>query len=322
VDVIPKKGRKISESVEILKEVDHGGLLVNLQDLSDQCDQLFRERRFVAVIMQCDKFLVINTDEGDQCRALRIKARALVAEDGRWTGPAFCCLREALELTQPGSHERAIVLVAFTAAYGAVGSISYCKQARDQFIQIHRTSPSSTLAVYVPDVEYNLALAYHERDRLDEAEDAYLIALDAANNSSDPYVATLKPHIMHNLIDVFQELGRHREAKSLIDIVADALGDETYGAQIRNRRARYFLHENDLQAALLWCESGLGHRSCDVHTRSALTLTKAHIGKALGQIGEAHDLGIEAMRLAAIAQSSRLSSRIARFMNQLEQGVL
>jgi hypothetical protein len=65
VDVTPKKGRKISGSVEILKEVDHGGLLVNLQDLSDQCDQLFYEVRYVAVVTQCDKFLSISVDKGD-----------------------------------------------------------------------------------------------------------------------------------------------------------------------------------------------------------------------------------------------------------------
>jgi hypothetical protein len=52
--------------------------------------------------------------------------------------------------------------MAQSLAYLAVNrlEISSCKFIANQ---------SSTLAVYVPDVEYNLALACHERDRLDEA---------------------------------------------------------------------------------------------------------------------------------------------------------
>jgi hypothetical protein len=244
-----------------------------------------------------------------------------VATDGKWTGPAISCLNEALKLTEPGSQVRGQIYAAYTAAYSGLGCIGPCVRARNDFVKLFEANPTPLLTKLYPDVEYNLGLAYHEVDRLDEAETAYLVALNAAQKCDDPYVRTLLPELHHNLVDIFQEGDRFDHAKLIMDEWYRDLPEDTHGAQKRNRRAIQDLHEGDLTSAMLWAESGLGHPSCDTKTRAALTLTKARILKAGGQVKDAHDICLEALRLAALAKKPRLSHRVSSFIQGLSRGV-
>jgi tetratricopeptide (TPR) repeat protein len=294
---------------------------VLLEELVKTCDQLFREGRYTAALTACEHALTSSLSPIETCRVLQLKARALAAEDGRWKGPAVLCLKEALALSEEGSEGRAQVCAALSAAYASVGAVANCKAARDAFVRIYTANPSPTLARFRPDVDFNLAVAYHEVERYDAAENAYLYALEATMGSQDPYVLSLKPLIQHNLIDVFQELERFEEADLLMHACYKVLPDAEYGAQIRNRRAVQALHQGDSTSAILWAEGGLGHASCDVLTRAALLLTKARILEFEGNPEDAHDCALEALRLAAIARSSRLSSRVSSFIRHLSKGV-
>jgi hypothetical protein len=292
-----------------------------LTDLSKLCDEFFHDRRFTAANAACDQALAGQLSAQDRCSVLQLKARSLVGQDGRWHSPALACLRDALDLTNPETSERAKVLVAFTAAYAGLAAVDFCQDARDAFIQMYKANPSPLLERLRPHAEYNLALTYHENERLDEAETAYMFALDACQELTDDYAVELKLKIYHNLVDIFQELDRHVEAKSLMDHTFGSLSEDLYGAQIRNRKAIYALHLEDFASAILWAESGLGHRSCDDRTRAALLLTKAKIAQTQGLLEDAHDQALDAMRMAAIARSSSLSYRVAGFMNRLSREV-
>lgn len=292
-----------------------------VEELIKQCEELLRESRFAAAALACDRALEAKASKSARCRLLLLKAEAVVAEDGRWGGPVIACLREALDLAGDDMELKARALVGCTAGYAALGSINHCRRHRDAYVQLMKSSPSAVLTKFYPRVEYNLAYANHEADRLDEAEDAYLLTRRACQQSEDPETKARIPYIDHNLIDVFQEIGRHEEAKSLMDMSYPKLPENTFGAQIRNRRAIYALHAGDLDAAILWVESGLGHESCDTKTRAALTLTKAKVVLAHSQEVAARDYATSAMRLAAAARSSRLCSRVLCFIKELEEGV-
>ncbi|HEY3365989.1 MAG TPA: tetratricopeptide repeat protein [Symbiobacteriaceae bacterium] len=292
-----------------------------LDELVKLCTQLLREGRSADAVTACDNALAETLSRPAKVRVLELKAQALVAADGRWRGPAIGCLQDALDLTKPGSEERGRVLCAFTAAYAGLASHVLCRQYRNAFLELFNSTKDPGLAKYYPAVNYNLALAYHEVDDLEEAEEAYLIVLAQVQRSNDPYVREKLPYIQHNLVDVYQEMDRHHEAWLMMEAAYSTLPDDVFGAQMRDRRAIYALDKGDLQAAVLWVESGLGHPACDPKTRAALMLTKAKIEHAHGQEAAAHDLALEAMQLASQAHSNRLCERISRFMNRMSKGV-
>lgn len=283
--------------------------------------QLIQDGRHHAAVAECDKALDGDLSNHERSAIMRHKAQALVATDGRWTGPAMHCLKLAHDLTTPGSEERGCVLAAFTAAYADLGCLGPCRRAREAFVELYRTNPTPLLKKLCPDVEYNVAIGYHEVERLDESETAYMTALAATNGIDDPYVVSLRPIIYHNLVDIFQENDRWEHAQAIIDGAYRGLPDEEYGAQTRNRRAAQALHDGDPTSALLWVESGLGHKSCDTRTRAALMLTKAKILADMGQIDDAHDCALEASRLAVLARSNRLNHRASSFIQHLSEGV-
>lgn len=299
-----------------------GGLHVHVEELTKVVDQLIDESRFHSAIAECDKLLAGPLANADRVTVLLRKARAHTALDGRWGGPGGTCLGEALTLTPPQSPERARVHAAFTAFYGTQGCAPQCKEHAMAFRVILSKTESPDLLKYEPLIEYNLALAYHERDILRPAEDGYSYARTLCLRFDDPEIRGRVPFIEHNLVDVLHELGEFEDARRMMDSCYDALPEARFGAQMRNQRAIHDLHVGDLAGATLWVESGLGHPACDVKTRTALTLTQAKVALAGGHIVAANDLGIEALRLAAIASSSRLSSRVTRFLNQeLAKGV-
>jgi tetratricopeptide (TPR) repeat protein len=283
--------------------------------------QLIGDGRIKAAISECDKALGLVLSQQERSIILQLKAQAIVAQDGKWKNPALRCLLDALELTEEATEERGRVLAACTAAYAGLHSIHPCRDYRDQFVALYEKNPTPLLAKFYPDVEYNLALTYHELERLDEAENAYLQAIHAAKQTDDPYVVSLRPLIHHNLVDIFQMNDRFEHAQMIMDTWYKHLPDDTYGAQMRNRRAIQALHDGDATGAMLWAESGLGHKSCDIKTRAALTLTQARILEAMGQADDAHDYALEAMRLAALVYSSRLTHRASSFIRQLSKGV-
>lgn len=288
-----------------------------MREVLKLCEQLISEGRHYEAIAKCDRALQGRLTQGQECQILQVKARALVAVDGRWQGEAVQCLRRALQLSKPGTDRRAQILATFTAAYAALGNAVGCKRSRDEFHELYQSSPNSVRSTLRPYVEYNLAVSLHDADRIDEAEDAYLLARAACDQATDPVARDLSFHIDHNLVDIFQELERHREAYSLMVKAHPHLPEATHGAQMRNRRAIYAMSQGDLPAARLWAESGLAHPSCDTKTRAALLLTKARIAAALGQADEAHDIAAEAWRMAAIAQCCRLQSRVLSFLKSV-----
>lgn|GEM_PF-2317782 len=293
-----------------------------LAELVTTCTELFQEGRYTAARAACDRALAGDLSPEERCKVLQLKSRAIMAEDKRWKGPAMGCLVEALELTAPNTVLRGQVLAAFTAGHASIHSLGLCKQARDEFAQVLTATGAPELARLFPDVEFNLALTFHELERLDDAETAYMKALDEASRmKDDPYVAALIPMIQLNLVDIFLRLDREEHAAALLHKCGQSLPDDQFGAHIRNQRAVHALVTGDLVSAVLWVESGLGHRSCDTKTRAALVLTKARIAEAHGQMDEAHDYAQDALRLAAIACSSRLCYRASLFMNQLSRGV-
>lgn len=248
-------------------------------------------------------------------RVLQSKAQALMSEEGKWLGPAIECLREALRLTEPGSDEEGEVLAAFVTAYATLGNVAACRRYRDRLADLLTHCSSPTLRRLYPQVEFWLAQAYHESERLPEAEETYRKALTACYDTGDSVARRLLPQIQEQLIDVLQELARHDEAITLLS--AAALPDAEYGARVRNWRAAYALAREDLNAALLWVESGLGHPSADAHARSALLLTKARIALASGDPAAAHNYAEEALRLAALVQPNHLSDRITSFLSRV-----
>jgi tetratricopeptide (TPR) repeat protein len=291
-----------------------------VQELTTTCDQLFREGRFIAAAAECDKVLARDLSAEERSRALQLKAEALVAEDSRWGTPALAYLKEALSLVESQPDEYGRVLSAFTAVYAAMGSNANCRKYRNQFIELMKANESPELKRLRPRVEYNLAIVCHEVDLLEEALTAYTHARIACQHSDEPAAKDRIAYIDHNLVDVFQELEQFEEAQRLMDLSYPKLPEDIFGAQMRNRRAIHAMYEGDLEAARLWVEAGLGHPSCDLKTRAALTLTKAKLVHMLGQDVVAHDLTSEALRLAAIKLSSRLARRVCKFRNLLEKG--
>jgi len=158
-------------------------------------------------------------------------------------------------------------------------------------------------------------VAYHEVDRLYEADDIYAEAWAACRRcADDPDIKAMLPILLHNRIDILQELGEHGEARYLMLEAYKVLPEDQYGAHIRNQRAIWALHQGDLQAALLWAESGLGHPTCDDRTRAALLLVKAKIALAMGEPPEAQTCAQEAARLAVASRSWFIAARVSRFM--------
>ena len=295
---------------------------VSIAELKKACNNFFAEGRYTAVIAACDQFLAESRVANERQKALRFKAQAIVAGDGRWGNPALSCLKEALELVKKGSVEEAEVHAALSAAYAALASPHCCKVARDRFCEILKTTESEILRPLLPDVEYNLGVAYEDRDDMEAAEDAYITAYKLVIKADDPYVASLKPLVMLNLAGVFQEMASYSEANQLLnDAVKFGLPDEEWGAQLRHKRARYALHVGDLAAATLWVESGLAHPSCTVKARAGLLLVKAELAAAQARWADARDTALEALRMAAIAQSGRHAHRISRFLNRMQEGV-
>lgn len=291
-----------------------------IKHLASHCVKLLQEGRVAEAEAECNKALEERLTPHQKSRFLYLRAHIGFQRAGKWTPITISDLRDSLEGSQKLSEHRGRVLAALTQAYAAVCSVPFCREGRDAFVELYQSKPTSRLAQWRPDVEYNLAIAYHEEDRLDEAEDAYLVAYDLCIRSQDPYVRSLLPHIQHNLVDVFQELDRHEEAYRLVQAAYADLSEETHGAQKRNRLAAYALYKGDLDAAVLWVESGLGHPSCDARTRAALTLTKAKIALAAGSRTEAKALALEAKRMATAAGSNRLSRRADSFLIQLGKG--
>ena len=291
-----------------------------LDDLTQLCDQLLKESRSTAAVAACDKALAESLPELERCRVLQLKAEALTAEDGKWGGPSILCLKEALILAGADPLEQGRVHCALTAGYAAKGSVSLCRSHQQAFMALLKTTPA--LSRWHPAVQFNMALALHEREMLGEAERAYTAVRELCRRSEDPGIQQRVAYIDHNIVDCLLELKRYDEAKYLMDLSNSKLPDEIFGAQTRNRRAIYALEEEeDLDGAVLWVESGLGHPACDTKTRAALTLTKAKIALVQGREVAANDLGLEAMRLAAIAWSSRLGGRASRFLNEMAKGV-
>lgn len=285
------------------------------QRLQDRISQLISEGKYEEVIAECDRSLELNPSVHEQSVLLRFKARALLATGAEWEGKAIGCLKDALTLAEDGSEEWGKVLAALTAAYATLGRWSSCQRYRDAFVGLLKKQEAPSLLRFYPDVEFNLAVAFHNVERLDEAGTAYMVALDAARKSNDPYVRELIPLIYHNLSDVFQEYERHEEAYRMIK--ENDLPDEVYGAQTRNRKAVYALYRGDLDAAALWVESGLGHPALDQKTKSALYLTKAKILKAAGQTTEAYQWALEARRLAADLPTLSETLRASLFLKEL-----
>jgi len=106
-----------------------------------------------------------------------------------------------------------------------------------------------------------------------------------------------------NMVDVFQETDKHHAANCLMEEIFPELSDDEWGALIRLRRGAYAFYRDESSAAILWIESGLGH-----------------IIWSLGIASEAHDVGMAAMRMAAIAENSHLSDRVTQFLKLVSKG--
>lgn len=291
-----------------------------MQRVMELCERLIAEGRLFAALAECDRAIEAGPSKKDLCNLLQVRVRLRVTIDGRWEGDAVQCLIDALKLTPPGSDVRAQLLATMSAAYASLNNAAGCRRCRDEFCNIYRTRPTRKKQILHPHVEYNLAYALHEADRIREAEVAYLRARDACVNNPDPVAKQLQFHIAHNLVDIFQETGRHEEAFEMMRFAHPHLQESTHGAQVRNRQAIYALSQEDLAAAQLWVESGLGHPSCDVKTRAALHLTNARIAEKLGRMDAAYDEAVEAMRQAALAKCMRLQGRILAFQRSLQGG--
>lgn len=281
---------------------------------------LLRERRFVAAIALCDKILGSAPSSAVRADALLKKAQATAEEDGRWSGPTVLCLSQALDLTPEGSEARAKVLVAFTAAYATLGSLGYVMQYRHDFQKLLGPCPSRRMLYYQAQVEYNMAVAIHQLEDLEKAIEWYGVARRAYEKMPEPRPEGFLFELGVSLLDAYQAMGDFETAKTIMDDLFPQLPEEEYGAIVRLRHAEYALHQNDPAAALLWVESGLGHQSCDLRTRAALTLTRAKIALQNGQIADAHDIGLEAMRLAALSHRTHLCDRVACFLKSVSRG--
>ncbi|HYF78717.1 MAG TPA: hypothetical protein VD973_16385 [Symbiobacteriaceae bacterium] len=294
---------------------------MDLRALTQAFDELMGERRFAQAVLLCDEALSTRLPPPLRCRVLQFKAEALLTDGRQWEGPALACLRDALSFTRPNSLDRARVLTAMTAAYASLTSIANCREARDELAVIASRRRTPVVGRLLPHAEYNLAYIYHELSDLEAAEDGYLRALKHCYEQADPATNKLRLKILHNLIDIFQEVGRNEHAYAIMEQVYPNLDDAVYGAQTRNRRAAHALYEGDTHSAILWVESGLGHPGCDPKTKAALYLTKAKIAHAMGAQGAAREYAMEASRLAKAAECNRLVCRALRFLDQVPKGV-
>jgi tetratricopeptide (TPR) repeat protein len=290
------------------------GIPVVLEELTALCDALTREAKFDQAVAACDECLTGGLTSLDRCRVLLLKAGLVVQRQGKWCNPALVCLDEALELAPMRSMECYRVLALFTAAYAAQGSAEACTKTRETFLDLLQDSTSSEPAKYLPVVEFNCGLAYHECGRLPEAEAHYVAARSFCSSSQAPDLRDRIPYIDFNLIDVLLELCRFEDAKVLMDVSYRAISEGNRGPHKRNQQAIYALHTGDLDSAVLWVESGLGHPACDDRTRAALLLTKAKIARKQGHESEAQTLSHSALQLAAKVCSGRLCERVVNFM--------
>ncbi|MFZ5823875.1 MAG: hypothetical protein ACOY94_06045 [Bacillota bacterium] len=291
-----------------------------LEELIGQLEALVRAKDFASALALCERALSEKLDKTAQARVLQFQARILVTQSGLWSGPAVACLEKAIDLTAGHPDEQGRVLNNCAAAYAALGTVSKCWEARAAFLEIYRQHKSPLLTRIYPSIEFNFALSCHIAELLVAAEEGYLLALAGYLGLNDPAVEPLITGLKLNLLDVYQETGQHEEANRLLQEVEKVGHEETFGAMIRLRRAFHALYKEDLSAALLHVESGLGHPSCDVQTRGALLLAKAKILKARGQVLQAHDYALEAMLVAANAYNSHLCSRVCKFLEALSRG--
>lgn len=291
-----------------------------LQEILAELESLVRDNRYDSALAACELALAGDVSQPDQARLLLWKARILVTRDGQWGGPAIACLKAALKLVRSQPELKARVLATFTAAYAAVGAVNQCQEYRRAFVELQQKAKTPEVDQFYPHVEYNFGLACHQAELLGAAEEAYLLALAAYVGRRDPGLEPFIADVKMNLIDVLQELDQHEQAYYFLLDVEKLLPEATFGAISRLRRAIHAIYRGDLTAATLLVESGLDHPSCDARTRAALMLTMAKILKTQGQAGEAHDLALEAMQVAAGAKSSHLCHRVSRFLDTISRG--
>lgn len=297
------------------------GRNMTFEEMVASVTDLISKGRNVAALSSCETALSHPIGPREKIRLLELKARALVAEDGRWGGPAISCLKEALELTEPDSDERARILCVFTAAYAALSSLGKVYQYRAEFMKLFSpvTGNKVRRRLYAH-VEYNLALALHQVEDLDNASISYRRAMTAYEELQDSAAQPYIRDILISLIDIHQTLGDFGLAKSLMDQVFPQLSEEQFGALMRLRWAEHALGRRDPSSAVLLAESGLAHSSCDWKTRAALLLTRAKAARAMGDMDGAHDFALEALRFAALSHSTHLSDRVSRFLNAVSRG--
>ena len=97
-------------------------------DVVSVVKQLIQDGRYTAALAECDKGLEGEPSKEVRLSLLQAKARLHVATDGKWTGPAIECLREALKLSAPGTDERGQVFAALTAGWAGLSCLGPCQR--------------------------------------------------------------------------------------------------------------------------------------------------------------------------------------------------
>lgn len=291
---------------------------MQLEHVLTELEQLARQQQYESALALCDQALQATSSPSHQVRLFVWKARILVSRDGQWGGPAIAHLKSALPLAR--TPELKARVLAFVAAYAAVGSVALCREYRLEFVAVMHKAKSPAIEKFYPMVEYNHALACHHAEMLETAEDGYHNALAAYEKLNNPALAPFIADVKMNLIDLYPEMQLHEQAYRLLQEVETVLSDATFGAIARLRHAIYTIHRGDLPAALLLVESGLGHSACDMRTRAHLLLVKAQILHARGQETTAHEYAFEAMQVATQAKSNYLCHRVSRFLELMTKG--
>lgn len=261
-----------------------------------QVQRWFHRKEYGRVLYTCDCLLQRPELAHIRPELLFWKGNAHDMAGAAWQGEAISCLREGIAIARRSDPIKARLIAALGKIYSKTGDCASFEKLLPEFERLsHEQHPMFRWSgIYV---WFNYGVTMDNAFRFEEAEQAYLKALQLATEMDDEMIGP----ILHNLGGVYLALDRLKEAFTYMERAEELLSDDTSGHKRLSRRAEYHLASGDLISAQQLITTALLHPRIDEMTRADVHYTWALTLNRLGRPDEAQEKAMVALNFAVKA---------------------
>lgn len=262
-------------------------------NLREEIRRWLRQGKLGRVVYTCDQHLHAGSlPPEDRAEFLFWKATAHRDSGARGYGNAKACLKEAVPFARRAPNLKGKIMCLLSAIYADTLDTTALETLLTQFRKLVKAHPVEVRPL-LPCVLFNVALAYEFTDRIREARQTYLEAIQVVTaHGLDPSLGELQEWLgsaIHNLGGLELKLGNLAAAWIAIEQTKDLRTDDWYQQKRLSRLAQFHLATGNLYDAQQFVTAALARDDVDDDTKADLYITWASILQRLGRYDEVRE---------------------------------